>query len=453
MGPLATTTPALEPCRAPQAVPLLDAFVTTRRLSEHLAAPLSAEDQTIQSMPDASPTKWHLAHTTWFFETFVLLPGLRGYRPFDACYAFLFNSYYEALGSRHPRPQRGLLSRPSGTEIAAYRAHVDAHVRMLLAACRGIPEPSVASLVELGIHHEQQHQELMLTDILHLFSLNPLRPAYRPRPALAATAAATATEATAVTETMAASRWHTFAGGTVRIGHSGDGFCFDNETPRHAVALRPFRLAAGPVTNGQWRAFIADGGYHRPEFWLADGWAIVQADGWQAPLYWQPHDDGCAENMTPNGVVALDDAAPVCHISYYEADAFARWAGKRLPLEAEWETAASGVTPIGNTLGTSLATGILQPRHAADAPSGRDHPRQLFGDVWEWTASPYVAYPGFRAAEGAVGEYNGKFMCNQFVLRGGSCVTPDGHIRATYRNFFYPHQRWQFTGLRLAEDG
>lgn len=396
-------------------------------------------------MADASPTKWHLAHTTWFFETFLLEPYLPGYRLFDPRYGFLFNSYYEALGARHPRPDRGLLTRPAVGEIAAYRAHVDAAMDELMTGTDDATRAHIAPLLALGIAHEQQHQELLLTDILSVLARNPLRPAYSaPEPATAGGAALNATPPSA--------SFVAFAGGIHEIGYAGNGFAFDNEGPRHKVYLCPFALANLPVTNGQWRAFMADGGYSRAELWLADGWAIVQSEGWHAPLYWERDGDRREWlQMGLRGLRPIDAAAPVCHISFYEADAFARWAGKRLPSEAEWEIAASQLAPRGNTRGSGLLESV-----AAEVPNAGDGDgnglRQMFGDVWEWTASAYAPYPGFRPAAGAVGEYNGKFMCNQMVLRGGSCATADGHARASYRNFFYPHQRWQFTGLRLAED-
>ncbi len=419
-------------------------FVHTRALSVALVSPLSAEDQQIQSMPDASPSKWHLAHTTWFFETFLLQPFLPGYRAFDERWGYLFNSYYEAVGARHPRPQRGLLSRPSLDEVLAYRDAVDDAMGRLLARPEGEAD-EVQALVELGINHEQQHQELLLMDILHAFSCNPLYPAYR----LAAPAAPVAAvpAAAVVPDAAAEQDWVAFEGGLCHVGHQGPEFSFDNEGPRHQVWLQPYRLASRPVSNGDWLAFIADGGYRRPELWLSDGWATAQAEGWQAPMYWrQSSPDAPWSEMTLYGLQPLDQTAPVCHVSYYEADAFARWAGRRLPSEAEWEAAAEALPVAGNL----LATGALRPR--ADRTPGGGSLRQMFGDVWEWTQSPYAPYPGFRPAAGAVGEYNGKFMCNQMVLRGGCCVTPDGHVRATYRNFFYPHQRWQFAGVRLAED-
>ena len=394
-----------------------------RDLTEALAAPLSAEDQTVQSMADVSPTKWHRAHTSWFFETFLLQPRLPSYRPFHPAYAFLFNSYYEGVGARYPRPRRGVVSRPGVAEVARYRGHVDNAMAHLLA--QDLP-PEAHELVELGLHHEQQHQELLLMDIKHVLSCNPLEPAYAtvtfdpPRPA-------------------ARSAWLERAGGVEEIGHQGAGFGFDNEFPRHAVHLEPFALADRPVTCGEWIAFIDDGGYRRPELWLSDGWATAGAEGWEAPLYWSAVDDDWWV-FTLGGPQLVDPAEPVCHVSYYEADAFARWAGGRLPTEAEWEAVAAGYPPRGNYLDPS----VLHPRPVAHT--------SLFGDVWQWTSSAYSPYPGFKPAAGAVGEYNGKFMVNQYVLRGGSCVTPVGHVRSTYRNFFPPSARWPFTGLRVARD-
>ena len=409
-------------------------FLQTRGLSADLARPLSPEDQAVQAMLDASPTKWHLAHTTWFFETFILLRFVPGYRAFDERFGYLFNSYYEGAGPRHPRPERGLLTRPSVETVLSYRHHVDAAIERLLALnANGGGDDDVATLVELGIHHEQQHQELLLTDILNLFSRNPLRPAYRNQ-----------SQSLGSTPSSLLA-WQTYDGGIEQIGHGGASFSYDNERPRHDVFVRPFRLFCRPVTNGEWATFMKDEGYRRPELWLSDGWASVLAEGWQGPLYWDDRGDDGYLGMTLDGMLPVDPSAPVSHISYYEADAYARWAGKRLPTEVEWEIAASELPCHGNTLGKN----ILRP---VSTESDDDTPRQMFGDVWEWTQSSYTPYPGFRAPEGAVGEYNGKFMCNQMVLRGGSCVTPDGHIRATYRNFFYPHQRWQFSGLRLAED-
>lgn len=426
--PAAVETPRQAPTPGAD---LQQRLVATRARSLELAHPLTIEDQTVQAMPDASPTKWHLAHVTWFFETFVLGRHLPAYRSFDERFAYCFNSYYEALGPRHPRPNRGLLTRPTHEEVIAYRQHVDAALRDLLA--RGIePEDELARLIEIGIHHEEQHQELMLTDILALFAANPLRPAYR--------------EASAPhpENEVHAMGWIDYPGGIYEIGHDGEGFAWDNEGPRHEVLLRPFALADRLVTNGEWVDFIADGGYATASLWLADGWSLVQREGWTAPLYWEAL-DGHWHAMRLDGFAAIDRAAPVCHISYYEADAFARWADRRLPTEFEWEIAAAQLPISGNLVGSKA----LRPLRA-----GRETgvPRQMFGDVWEWTQSAYAPYPRYRAPAGAIGEYNGKFMCSQMVLRGGSCVTPDRHPRATYRNFFYPHQRWQFMGLRLAED-
>ena len=402
-------------------------FAATRRLSLDLVATLSDADASAQSMPDASPAKWHLAHTTWFFETFVLRDHLPGYRLFDVRYPYLFNSYYEAEGPRHARPQRGLLTRPSLDELCVWRAHVDAAVQTALP---DLP-PDAQALVELGIHHEQQHQELLLTDIKHLFAQNPLGPAVWPSDD------AIAKEV----RPCSAMKWIEGDDGVVAVGHPGEGFAFDCEGPRHDALLAPYALASRPVSNGEWREFIADGGYHTPSLWLSDGWAWVQAEDVEAPAYWRGE-----QYFTLSGWREIDPAAPVTHLSFFEADAFATWAGGRLPTEFEWEAAAAGRDPHG---GQQLdAAGPVQPR----AAGGDTDLQQMFGSVWEWTGSAYRPYPGFRAAPGAVGEYNGKFMSGQFVLRGGSCATPRGHCRASYRNFFYPHQRWQFTGLRLAKD-
>jgi len=399
-----------------------------------LAANLSPEDQAIQSMPDVSPTKWHLAHTSWFFETFVLGPLDPGYRVFDSAFAYLFNSYYEAVGPRHPRPERGLLSRPTVDAIGAYRDHVTAAVLRLADTAGDAVWREATSLIELGLHHEQQHQELMLMDIKHVFSVNPLRPAYQaPRPC-------------PVPSCGMAPSWIEFAGGLCEIGHNGRGFAFDNEGPRHKVWLEPYRLASHPVTCGEYLDFIADGGYRRPEFWLSEGWACVQQHAWQEPLYWRA-DDGKWRIFTLAGERRVEPAEPVCHVSFYEADAFARWAGRRLPTEAEWENAAADLRLTGN---------LADSQHYHPCPDagggGAAELRQMIGDVWEWTASPYVAYPRFRAVAGAIGEYNGKFMSNQMVLRGGAAVTPPNHMRITYRNFFAPASRWAFSGVRLAED-
>lgn len=418
---------------APAPRSLGERLMETRALSLELARPLSAEDMTVQAMDDASPTKWHLAHVTWFFETFILTKHLKEYEVFDETFAYCFNSYYEALGARHPRPKRGLLTRPTAGRVIAYRAHVDAGLEKLMA--QGFdPEGDVAKLIELGINHEQQHQELLLTDILSLFAQSPLKPAYLPRKH-------------ATTEAEPASlSWIDYAGGIRAVGHEGDDFAWDNESPRHSVLVHPYRLADRLVTNAEWLEFIADGGYTTASLWLADGWTTVNREGWRAPLYWEDH-DGTWLQMSLSGLEAPEPAAPVSHISYYEADAFARWAGKRLPTEFEWEVAAADVPLTG---GNTLATRALRPLPAPASSDGR--PRQMFGDVWEWTGSAYLPYPGYRPPAGAIGEYNGKFMVSQHVLRGASCATPDGHTRATYRNFFFPHQRWQFTGLRLASE-
>jgi ergothioneine biosynthesis protein EgtB len=394
-----------------------------RAFTERLCEPLAVEDHVVQSMPDASPVKWHLGHTTWFFETFVLSPHQPGRRPCREGWGVLFNSYYLAAGPRHPRPERGLLTRPTVAEVAAWRAAVDEEMQAFLRSAEA-ERPGVHELVELGIHHEQQHQELILTDLLHAFSRNPLRPAYRPGgpPASAG-------------EPM---RWRERPGGLVRIGHSGPGFAFDNEGPAHRVHLEPFALASRHVSAGEYTDFVADGGYGRPELWLSDGWAAAQAGGWRAPLYWERR-DGSWTRFTLRGELPVDPAAPVTHVSYYEADAYARWAGVRLPTEAEWESVAQE-TPVE---GQFVEDGAL----VATAGGGDASP---FGGAWAWTASPYVAYPGFRPAPGAVGEYNGKFMVNQMVLRGGSCLSSGTHLRATYRNFFPPHARWQMSGIRLA---
>jgi len=404
----------------------------TRKLSIELAAPLSAEDMAVQAMDDASPTKWHLAHTTWFFETFVLTPYLPGYQLFDEAFNYCFNSYYEHQGPRQPRPKRGLLTRPPLERILAYREHVDLALAQLLAE-QPAASPAWMRRLEIGINHEQQHQELILTDILALFAANPLRPAYR------------AARVGSDRGRLEPARWLDFPGGVFRIGHEGSGFAWDNEQPRHDALLRPFRLADRPVTNWEWLEFIADGGYETPTLWLSDGWATVNRENWRAPLYWERRDAEWLE-MTLEGLQPLSLGAPVAHVSYYEADAFARWSGDRLPTEFEWEVAAATAREEGNF----LETAALRPRPAEAEPNGS--PRQMFGDVWEWTQSAYLPYPGYRAPEGALGEYNGKFMVGQQVLRGGSCATPERHIRASYRNFFYPHQRWQFTGLRLASE-
>jgi ergothioneine biosynthesis protein EgtB len=407
-------------------------YRSVRATSVALAAPLSDADATVQSMPDASPAKWHLAHTSWFFEKMVLAENLSRYKPFDDRFNFLFNSYYESVGARQPRPLRGLLSRPSLQDILAYREYVDAAIAQLFR--QGLTQ-SASKIIELGCNHEQQHQELLLTDILHLFDQNPLRPAYQDSVPLPVESS-----------DKAGPVYKDFPGGLFHIGSDGSGFAFDCEGPRHAVQVEPFRLADRLVTNGEWARFIADGGYRAPLLWLSDGWARVCEEGWTAPLYWHARDDQFW-TMTLRGAQPIDPDAPVTHVSYYEADAFATWAKRRLPTEAEWEVAAQGIPVAGNLLNS----GRLRPKPApVQAASGEI--RQMFGDVWEWTRSAFMPYPRFRPMEGALGEYNGKFMSGQFVLRGGSCVTPEDHVRASYRNFFAPHARWQFSGLRLAED-
>lgn len=405
-------------------------YHAVRALTETIIAPLSDADATVQSMPDASPAKWHLAHVTWFFETFVLRDHVPGYRPFDPRYAFLFNSYYDAEGARHARPLRGILTRPSLADILAYRTHVD----VALTAALGMMPQSTRALVTLGLHHEQQHQELLLTDLQHLFSLNPLAPALFGSPSAA------------TVDLPGPLHWIEGREGLAEIGEDGrTGFAFDCEGPRHKTVLHPHALAHRPISNGEWIAFIEDGGYRTASHWLSDGWAWVQAEGVEAPLYWQRGEQGWTR-FGLDGRQAVNPAAPVTHISLYEADAYASWVGARLPTEAEWESAAQNIAAIsGNQFDGSACP---RPRPAGTGSALT----QMFGDVWEWTGSAYRPHPGFRTAPGAVGEYNGKFMSGQFVLKGGSCATPRGHVRASYRNFFYPHQRWQFTGLRLAKD-
>jgi ergothioneine biosynthesis protein EgtB len=407
---------------------LCERYQQIRSATEALAEGLSAEDCALQSMPDASPVKWHLAHTSWFFETFILEGGLRGYRHFHPQFRVLFNSYYVAVGARHPRPERGLVSRPSLEQIYTYRRYVDEHVVRWLESAAAAP-PAL-EVFELGLHHEQQHQELILTDFKHLLSRNPLKPAY-------------AGGAAPASAGVGQVQWVPFPAGAREIGHSGGGFGFDNEQPRHRVYLNSFQLASRPVTNREYLAFMQDGGYERPELWLSDGWDACTAQQWRAPLYWERDADRWRV-FTLRGMQDIDPDEPVCHVSYYEADAYARWAGARLPTEAEWETAAAALPVRGNF--------VESKRFHPAAFSGDGGLQQMYGDVWEWTASAYLGYPGFRSAGGAIGEYNGKFMVNQFVLRGGSCATPHSHIRASYRNFFPPAARWQFSGIRLARD-
>ena len=402
---------------------LADRLFATRRHSLDLAAPLSPEDQVVQPNDDASPTKWHLAHVTWFFETFVLKPYLPGYRLFDERFPYCFNSYYEAEGERHPRGRRGLLTRPSHDEVFAYRGHVDEHLEKLVAS-DVVEDRRLKVLLEIGINHEQQHQELLLTDILSVFASQPLTPPYRndPPPRGGAVSGMTFT---------------TGADGIVEIGHTDDSYFFDNERPHHRALLQPHAIADRLVTNGEWLAFMQDGGYRTAALWLADGWGTIKTQGWDAPLYWEPRGDEWLQ-MGLYGLQPVDPAAPVTNISYYEADAYARWADKRLPTEFEWEHAAANAP-------------VAEATHFAPVAGAPNDP-QFYGQVWQWTQSAYLAYPGYKAEAGAIGEYNGKFMSGQHVLRGSSCATSPGHARATYRNFFYPHQRWQFTGLRLASD-
>jgi len=408
---------------------LVGSFEAVRAATDRFSLRFSAEDQNLQSMPNASPLKWHRAHTSWFFETFLLKPFAKDYRSPDETYEYLFNSYYNGIGKQYPRAQRGLISRPDTEAINRYRAHVDQSMKALISRADPKLLSELMPLILLGLNHEQQHQELMVTDLKHGLSFNPAHPAWAEP--LQASAAAT--------ELL----WTEFEGGLKTLGHEGQSFHFDNETPRHPVMLQPFALANRPATCGDYLAFIDDGGYQRPELWLSDGWAWRRDQRIEAPLYWWD-ENGQWMHYTAHGADAIDPLQPVSHVSFYEAWAFANWSGARLPTEAEWEHAASGIDPQG---------------HFAD--SGHFHPAgvgnatrmvQLFGDVWEWTASSYAPYPGFRPASGEVGEYNGKFMANQMVLRGGSCATPAGHVRTTYRNFFYPADRWQFSGLRLARD-
>jgi ergothioneine biosynthesis protein EgtB len=414
-------------------------FMQVRAQTEALTAPLTPEDCQLQSMPDASPAKWHLAHLTWFFETFILERFEPGFKPFDAGFRSLFNSYYNGVGDKYPRPQRGLISRPTLDEVLAYRAQVDE--RMLAVLALHPHHAELETLVTLGLHHEQQHQELLLTDIKHALSFNPSRPAYARQWPLAGISPQPL-------------RWMGFEGGLLEHGFepgAGGDFAFDNETPRHKVYIAPFEIGSRLVTNGEMLAFMDDGGYRRPELWLSMGWDWVQATGAAMPLYWQARADGGGfQNFTLQGLVQVDANTPVCHLSYFEADAYARWAGARLPTEFEWELAARSLTAQQTAQGNFVETAAYHP-----IPQQQQHPgspAQMFGDVWEWTQSNYNPYPGYKPWEGLVGEYNGKFMCNQFVLRGGSCATPLSHIRASYRNFFPPDAQWQFSGLRLARD-
>jgi len=401
-------------------------FERVRGRTEQLCAPLAAEDTVVQSMPDASPVKWHLAHTTWFFERFVLGRGGAGGAPLNPQWHFLFNSYYQSAGPMHARDSRGLITRPTLAQIRDYRRCIDAAV---LERLQSDVDAALAFVLLLGLNHEQQHQELMLTDIKHLFWCNPLHPVY------AAVASAPAGRAAPL-------RFLPGRSGIVASGFQGEGFAYDNELPRHAELLHPHAIAHRPVTNAEYAEFIRAGGYREPRLWMSEGWTTLQREGWTGPLYWS---EDFEHVFTLGGDRPLDPHAPVCHVSYFEADAFARWAGARLPLEAEWESLAA---PLDPRRGHFADDGVLQPC----GPDTDTEPSQLFGDVWEWTASAYVGYPGFRPLPGPLGEYNGKFMCGQWVLRGGSCATPRGHVRASYRNFFYPRDRWQFSGIRLAQD-
>ena len=413
-------------------------YDVVRAQTEALCQPLPTEDYVVSSMPDVSPTKWHLAHTSWFFETFVLAAFDPSYASPNPRYSFLFNSYYVQAGERHCRAKRGLVTRPTVDEVFAYRAHVDEGMRALIERIGSDPEHPALPVIELGLHHEQQHQELLVTDIKHVFWMNPLRPEYTGRSTVEGGGDAVEL------------RWHDVPEGVYRIGHDGDGFAFDNEGPPHRVFVEGFRLASRLVTNGEYREFVEDRGYRRPELWLSAGLATVQDRKWEAPLYWERDGDGVWSEFTLTGMRPLDPSEPVCHVSYYEADAFARWTGHRLPTEAEWEVAARDA-PVD---GTFVESRRFHPAPAPDSGSSPSAPRpllaQLYGDVWQWTQSPYVAYPGYAPPAGAIGEYNGKWMSDQWVLRGASCATPRSHARLSYRNFFPSDARWQFTGIRLA---
>ncbi len=415
---------------SPTSAQVYGQYSNVRTLTEKLCQPLEIEDYGIQSMADVSPPKWHLAHTTWFFETFILMSYLPGYQVFHPQFGYLFNSYYEAMGERHPRAERGLLSRPTVAEVYAYRAHVDQAMAQLLDQADCQQWQKLEPLIILGIHHEQQHQELLLMDIKHIFATNPLRPIYHD-------------QITTSQQQAPEQQWLDYPEGIYQLGEHTSEFSFDNERPRHRIFLEPYRLASRLVTNAEYLAFMRAGGYHTPEYWLAEGWFVAQQASWHAPLYWE-QDGHNWQVMTLAGMQPLHLDQPVCHISYYEADAYARWAEKRLPTEAEWEAAFTLMPLTGNL----LESGRLHPAVAQGAGL-----TQGFGDVWEWTQSAYTAYPGYRPDPGALGEYNGKFMCNQFVLRGGSCVTSASHLRPSYRNFFPPAARWQFSGLRLADTG
>ncbi len=417
----------------------IERYDEVRNQTLKLVETLTPEDQMVQSMPEASPAKWHTAHTTWFFEAFVLVPHMRGYATFDARFSFLFNSYYKQLGGHPHRTIRGTFSRPSVDQIRRYRTHVDTAMHELLGC--GL-SAGLLRLLELGLNHEQQHQELIVTDIKHAFWTNPLRPSYQPGQMRTIESSLSA---------AAPLTWCSFDEGIYETGHDRCGFAFDNELPRHATYLKSFCLASRLITNQEYLSFMDDGGYRRPELWLSDAWDHVCSNGWAAPLYWERTDETWAQ-FTCKGMVPLNPAEPVCHVSFYEADAFARWAGVRLPAEHEWEIAAGSIRDSAEKPGNLLERENYHPAPARQPGPGQSSLQQIFGDTWEWTSSPYTAYPGYHPPAGAEGEYNGKFMCNQMVLRGGSCVTPESHIRNTYRNFFPPHMRWQFSGIRLARD-
>jgi ergothioneine biosynthesis protein EgtB len=428
---LDATAPSLPKEATPQEA-LAARYQQVRRLTEDLCQPLATEDYVIQAMPDVSPPKWHLAHTSWFFETFVLTSAVPNYRALHPAYAYLFNSYYVAAGQRYSRPKRGLLSRPTVEEVYRYRAHVDQHMAVFIKELAGEAFEAWSPVVELGLHHEQQHQELLLTDLKYNFACNPLRPAY------------ITSEARRQARPANPLQWVTFPEGVYWIGHDSDGFAFDNESPRHRSFVEPFQLGSRLITNEEYMAFMAAGGYARPELWLSMGWDTAQREGWHAPLYWEGQGDTWW-TMTLAGMQPVAGAEPVCHVSYYEADAYARWAGARLPTEVEWESAARSLPIQGNFVEEGVYHPLPARRTDPSAPLA-----QMFGDVWEWTQSHYSPYPGYTTPPGALGEYNGKFMANQFVLRGGSCATSVSHIRPTYRNFFPSDARWQFMGIRLA---
>ena len=429
----ASPTAAVTLDTGPHRQQLIAQYQQVRESSKGLCSPLAIEDYVVQSMPDCSPTKWHLAHVSWFFETFLLKPSVADYTSPNPGYAYLFNSYYNTLGERHCRPKRGLISRPTVKETYEYRRYVDEHVLELLEKIDERQLADLAAIITLGLHHEQQHQELMVTDIKHVLSSNPLYPTYRAR---------TPSSASSITPL----EWVSFPEGLHWVGHEGDGFAFDNEGPRHRQFVQSFQLASRLVTNGEYLEFMEDGGYDNPLLWLSEGWATVRAEEWQAPLYWEKHDGRCWV-MTLSGLREVDKAEPVCHVSYYEADAYARWADARLPTEAEWEVAAHDV-PVE---GSFVESGLYHPA-PLDASTTNEKLAQMYGDVWQWTQSSYAPYPNFKPGPGAIGEYNGKFMCNQYVLRGGSCATSLSHIRSTYRNFFPANAQWQFMGIRLARE-